>query len=384
MKSLIPIFTLSILLHFSVTASAQSAASIPVNQDTTVIKIPGTAVSSPQSIGLWLKNNTPNHYEAVKALYYWIGHNIAYDVVLMNSKKGYKDTVDAAVRTLAARKGICQGYCSLFYEVCRHADIPTHLISGYVYIFGQLELNGGHNWIGIKLNNKWAIIDPTWGTGTVNGKGRFDFAFNWDNFLISPEKAIYTHVPFDPVYQFLPDPIKPAELDNHTGAEALKRQAMNFEDSLQTFMRQNLVQWYSGRLQRLENFGIINPLQREEAKYLKSMIPYAIYVTDSVNGTTRKYYELSDRYNKLIEHYNTYIDFENNGMKPAKSDKAIIEWLNNMCKEVKEIHTALNNLHFLSSFMEEDRIGFVRSVKPTVDDLENTRKNTLAFLAQRK
>ncbi len=385
MKFLIPSLLLLILLHCSRTASAQSPATVPTHLDSAVINIPNNASTSPQAMGKWLKKNTPSQYEAVKALYYWIGHHIAYDVVMMNAPTDvYKDTLDAAIRTLASRKAICQGYCSLFYEVCKAADIPLHLVSGYVYINGQLALDGGHSWIGIKLNNKWHIIDPTWGTGYVDDNNKFAFGFNWENFLISPEKAIFTHVPFDPVYQYLTHPIKPSELRDQTWSEAAKRPAINFEDSLLVLAKQNMLQSYSGRLQRLEKFGIINQLQREQAQYLRHSIPYAAYAADSISGITGKYHALVDRSNKLVSNLNAYSTYVNRGMKPAKSDKEILDWLADLNKEAKDIHAAVSPMSFLSADMQANKIGFVNSMKSMINNLENSQKSMSDFLAKRK
>ncbi|RAJ87570.1 transglutaminase superfamily protein [Chitinophaga dinghuensis] len=385
MKCLISSLLLLILLQYSGTASAQTPTPVPTSQDTAVITIPNNAAVSPQAMGQWLKKNTPNDYEAVKALYHWIGHHITYDVVMMTSRTDvYKDTLEAAVRTLTSRKAICQGYCSLFYEVCKQASIPLHLVSGYVYINGQLALDGGHSWLGIKLNNKWHIIDPTWGTGSVDDNNKFAFGFNWDNFLISPDKAIFTHVPFDPVYQYLTHPVKPAELRDQTWSEASKRSAINFEDSLLVFSKQNMLQSYTGRLQRLEKYGIINQLQREQAQYLRQSMPYAAYASDSISGITGKYRALVDRSNKLVSNLNAYSAYVNGGMKPAKSDKEILDWLTNLNKEAKDIHAAVSPMNFMSAEMQTNKNDFVNRMKSMISSLENSQKSMSDFLTKRK
>ncbi|NIG57091.1 transglutaminase domain-containing protein [Chitinophaga sp. Cy-1792] len=375
-------------LIISIASLGQSAQKNTALTDSSVIKIPDIALETPEVLGHWLKKNTPNHYEAVKALYYWMGDHIFYDVrllrMVMSTEPGkhhpYKDTVDAAIKTLSSRGANCQGYTSLFFEVCRYADIPVDFISGYTYKHGQVDLDASHAWIGIKLNGHWGIIDPTWGAGTVDDKSRFAFNFNWRNFMIPPETAIFTHVPFDPIYQYLDHPIKPAEIRDQTTTEALKRPAVNFEDTLAAVKKEAMLTQIQGRLRRMQELGVINPLQEAEVKVLTSNIPAANYATDKASGAESRYRALIDRYNKLVHDSNDFSSFMSKGMKPAKTNKEIIDWMDRLCKEGPDIITALNGLTFQSPEITQNCQHLISSVQSLSARLQDTRKQVTDYL----
>ncbi len=76
--------------------------------------------------------------EKIGAVFSWITENISYDKTLAATvQSGYVPDPD---RTLAAGKGICFDYASLFAAMCRSQSIPTRLVIGYA------EPNIYHAW----------------------------------------------------------------------------------------------------------------------------------------------------------------------------------------------------------------------------------------------
>lgn len=67
--------------------------------------------------------------EKIAAIFDWIADNISYDKSLAATvQSGYVPDPD---RTLAAGKGICFDYASLFAAMCRSQSIPARLVIGY-------------------------------------------------------------------------------------------------------------------------------------------------------------------------------------------------------------------------------------------------------------
>lgn len=351
-----------------------SACNYAQQPDTAVLLIPTTVTHSAQAMGQWLKANAANDYDAIKSLYYWIGNNVSYDVKLANSTQTYKDTADAAAQTLATRSGICQGYTCLFFEVCRHANIPIDLITGYTYIQGQLSLEGSHGWMGAKLNGKWGIIDPTWGAGAVD-QDTFVRSFNWAHFMIPPEKAIYTHVPFDPIFQYLPHPLKPAELRDHSWHTAKERPAIYFEDSIAAYKQQTALAQVKSRMRRMETYGVINQLQRNEMAFLRQSLPAAAYSTDVASGNDAEFRTLIDRYNKLVAKLRD---------QPPAAGEVLLNWVNACYKESGEIYNAASRIRLEWDVSGKARQDFLKRVQITLEKQESFRKTLTEYLQKKK
>lgn len=67
--------------------------------------------------------------EKIGAIFDWTTDNIAYDKTLAATvQSGYIPDPD---RTIAAKKGICFDYASLFAAMCRSQSIPSRLVIGY-------------------------------------------------------------------------------------------------------------------------------------------------------------------------------------------------------------------------------------------------------------
>jgi len=59
----------------------------------------------------------------------------------------------------------------------------------------------------VKVGNKWRLYDPIWSAGIVNDGSKFVKKYNpmWNN--TAPEEMIKTHMPCDPIWQLLKNPV---------------------------------------------------------------------------------------------------------------------------------------------------------------------------------
>ena len=138
-------------------------------------------------------------YQKIRAIYQWICNNIEYDT----SYKIY--TADECVD---ARKGVCQAYCELFYQLATAIGVKVEIINGKSKDpkgrIGQM----GHAWLFAYTGyNRGILLDPTWGAGYVND-GKFSKRANcWVWFDVAPEWMLLTHYPDDQSYQLISNPI---------------------------------------------------------------------------------------------------------------------------------------------------------------------------------
>ncbi len=142
-----------------------------------------------------------NDYERAEAIYRWLCSNIAYDV----SRQVY--TADGCWEQ---RKGVCQAYCELFFRLAEPLGIRTEIISGISKERDGSISMAGHSWLFVvteKSTNSGILIDPTWGAGYVDGDVFIRRKEHGEWFDVRPEWLIFSHLPEDSKFQFLPSPI---------------------------------------------------------------------------------------------------------------------------------------------------------------------------------
>ncbi len=162
--------------------------------------------------------------EKVEAIYYWIAHNIKYDIRMlekfqrdaakMKNKKYTKEELAKHKRklyeaTLKSKKGICQNYASVFNALCDHANIKSTYVRGVVKS-DPLRASAGfgsHAWNAVKVDGEWELLDATFGAGHRNAKNKFEFSFSPGYLFANKEAFSMSHFPIDDQWQLLDEPI---------------------------------------------------------------------------------------------------------------------------------------------------------------------------------
>lgn len=162
--------------------------------------------------------------EILYAAYYWITHNIAYaedtfQLFLYQNKPITKEICDAKY-VFQKRKAVCSGYVNLFLDIIDHCPTEIKDELSPIEIVGITNSSFSetsskeifHKWCAFKINNKYYIFEPTWGSGYVDPKTmKFISHYSFDQFLIPPQVAINNHFPNNKEYQFIEKPITKEE-----------------------------------------------------------------------------------------------------------------------------------------------------------------------------
>ncbi len=147
-----------------------------------------------------------------KFFYYWIGSNITYDYKSIQEESDGTITLEEyrkrqkEFEVYKNRKGVCAGYANLFDWFMFWVDIDSAIISGHIrdkrnhYIELELDDDHRHAWNAIEINEKWLLVDSTWGTSLDHETA--DYYFN-----VEPQRAIITHYPTDSKWQLLEKPL---------------------------------------------------------------------------------------------------------------------------------------------------------------------------------
>jgi len=142
------------------------------------------------------------------ALYQWVATNIRYDAE--SFLKG-RITDDHAEFVYRNRIGVCAGYVALYTRMATEAGVETKSIKGYAkgygYASGQGTKKANHAWVGVRLENGWKLVDPTWGAGVLRD-GKFEATFIWDYFMADPEALVLSHFPEEDEWQLVRSPLE--------------------------------------------------------------------------------------------------------------------------------------------------------------------------------
>jgi len=193
--------------------AADEAASAQI--DEYVSQTPPEATASIESLAGYLVKNASNELQKARAIYAWIVKNIDYDVEGFTSGNPGDQSAQAV---LARRKAVCDGYSRLFEALARAAGLEAVQVVGYSrgagYKAGQpVGPEADHAWTAVRIDGNWFLIDTTWAAGYLDAKAGFVRRQEDYYFLTPPEQFIYDHLPSDPKWQLLSEPVDKARFE---------------------------------------------------------------------------------------------------------------------------------------------------------------------------
>lgn len=184
-----------------------------LDQRAKAIQYDGTSV---EELALKIRQVASNDWEKARLAYSWITQNIAYDV-MMAETRNIDDLRPETV--LARRETICSGYANLYQALAKALGLEVVIIEGFGrggdFVVGD-DPDVNHAWNGVKINDQWYLLDATWGAGSVND-GQFKFKFNPHYFATEPRQLITSHFPRESQWQLLSTPYSRLQFDQLPG-----------------------------------------------------------------------------------------------------------------------------------------------------------------------
>ncbi|WP_299624712.1 transglutaminase domain-containing protein [uncultured Tenacibaculum sp.] len=167
-----------------------------------------------------INNDFETDIEKVRSVFTWLTFNVSYRLhysktleapeffVYLNDEdlekvliaKEEKKITDAFYN----RQAVCEGYSLLFKRICDLLKIENEMVFGYTKASGDyvgvIPKGKNHVWNAVKVNNKWMMIDATYGAGYIS-KNIWIKKFN-DTFFDAKKKVLNgTHYPGDPKWR---------------------------------------------------------------------------------------------------------------------------------------------------------------------------------------
>ena len=200
---------------------------------------------STQDVADFILSKYSTERDRINGIYSWVTHNIRYDktgTFALNAGPDKNAKIDVA---FAFRKGVCENFAAIFNDICKKAGLQSFVIEGITRMNNQVA-QGAHAWVTAQVNNEWYFFDPTWDEG-----GGLKY------FMVSPEEFISTHIPFDPLWQFLPQHGKTGQ-NNKENKFQQTAQSTNYKDSLSAWLQMDSIQKLEASERRILEAGINN------------------------------------------------------------------------------------------------------------------------------
>ncbi|KAL9596398.1 MAG: hypothetical protein Q9219_005833 [cf. Caloplaca sp. 3 TL-2023] len=137
-------------------------------------KFPRQTVPSLDWLAVQLVTPFSSITDQARAIFTWLHHNIAYDIVSFCNNTVKPST---PANTLSSGLAVCEGYAGLFTAIASKAGLESLVVSGHGKGAGFAPLEPGqpipaeystHAWNAVKIDNgEWKLIDTCWGAGHV-------------------------------------------------------------------------------------------------------------------------------------------------------------------------------------------------------------------------
>jgi transglutaminase-like putative cysteine protease len=149
-----------------------------------------------KDLGEYLAKPSKDDRTKARAIYRWVTDRIAYDADGFFSGQIGDCSAEAVLRT---RKTVCAGYSNLFEKLGAEAGLRVQVVGGiakgYDFNRGDDLKKFSHAWNAVWLEEKWQLVDSTWGAGSLTKDKKFEKKFTSYYFLTPPDQLIFDHFP---------------------------------------------------------------------------------------------------------------------------------------------------------------------------------------------
>ena len=296
--------------------------------DTKVAKIPDSLTATTSEIASYISSNFKTENEKVRAIYYWTASNISYDVPNMYEPNYLDSPQEKITNTLKSRKGVCIHYAEVFNDIANKTGIKTYIIGGYTKQDGKIAPIS-HAWCASKIDGKWFLFDPTWGSGYINGQ-KFIKKMNNSFYKVEPSKMIASHIPFDYLWQFLNSPTTNQEFISGKMEVNKPKTNFEFEKEIDNYEKLSDGDKAFEASKRIEKNGLLNKMITDYFNEKKKQ-----FTVIRQNKNIEKLNIISADFNQGISYLNDFIMYRNKRFKPTQSD----EMIKKMIQDVKDKFT---------------------------------------------
>lgn len=324
--------------------------------DKKIALIPQKATGSTEEIANYINANFKTENEKIRAAFYWTASNISYDVANMFAVNFEETPQDRIAKTLKTKKGICGDYAAIFNEIATLVGVKSVVISGYTKQNGKID-KLSHAWCAAKIDNKWYLFDPTWGSGSLTN-GKFVKKINEYYFKVEPTKIISSHIPFDYLWQFLNYPVTNTEFYEGKTQINTTKKYFDFEKEIARQSSLSEMDQLFESAERIEKNGLKNAMI---VAYYENQKNHSTFLRENKN--IEKLNGIVNEMNEAVVLLNDFIFYRNNKFKPIFPDDDII----NMIQKPKEkLIKCQNDIYTVGSTGKDNKAN-LSSIKKSIE-----------------
>lgn len=276
--------------------------------------IPLDFTTTTTKIATYINANFKTDEDKLRAVFYWTATNIDYDVKNMMADNSVETTAYKIANTLKTHKGVCIHYAEVFAAISQELNIKTYIIEGFVKQQGKVS-SLAHAWCAVQLDGKWYMIDPTWAAGGVQND-RFVKKLNNAYFKVSPSKMVLTHLPFDYLWQFLPNPVTYNVFTSGKAGGIVGKTNFNFDQEIIRYQSLSDFDRFSETVSRIESSGYKLPVVVTYLEVIKKNRNAALK-----NTGVERMNRVAANFNQAIVFLNDLIFYRNKKFTPSISDE---------------------------------------------------------------
>lgn len=349
----------NIFLVFTFLFSVLSLGQAKVNYtliDKKMEAIPNSDTNSTDLVAKYINANFKTESDKIRAVFYWTSSNISYDVKNMFVVNFGETPQDRIAKTLKTKKGICGDYAAIFNEIATLVGVESVVISGYTKQNGKID-NLAHAWCAAKIDNKWSVFDPTWGSGSLLN-GKFVKKINEYYFKVEPSKIISSHIPFDYLWQFLNYPITNAEFYEGKTQINKSKKYFDFEKEIAKQSSLSEMDQLFESAERIEKNGLKNAMI---VAYYENQKKHSTVLRENKN--IEKLNGIVNEMNEAVVLLNDFIFYRNKKFKPTFPDDEI----NNMIQKPREkLIKCQNDIYTVGSTGTDNKAN-LSSIKKSIE-----------------
>ena len=349
----------NIFLVFTFLFSVLSLGQAKVNYtliDKKMEAISNSDTNSTDLVAKYINANFKTESDKIRAVFYWTSSNISYDVANMFVVNFGETPQDRIAKTLKTKKGICGDYAAIFNEIATLVGVKSVVISGYTKQNGKIDTLA-HAWCAAKIDNKWSVFDPTWGSGSLLN-GKFVKKINEYYFKVEPSKIISSHIPFDYLWQFLNYPITNAEFYEGKTQINKSKKYFDFEKEIAKQSSLSEMDQLFESAERIEKNGLKNAMI---VAYYENQKKHSTVLRENMN--IEKLNGIVNEMNEAVVLLNDFIFYRNKKFKPTFPDDEI----NNMIQKPREkLIKCQNDIYTVGSTGTDNKAN-VSSIKKSIE-----------------
>lgn len=341
--------------------------------DKKALAIPDAQTNTTQDIANYIIANFSGDSEKVRAIFIWAASNISYDIENMYAINFYENTEQKIASALKTRKGICANYASLFNDICLKSGFRSYLIRGYTKQNGFADYIP-HVWCATLIKDTWFLFDPTWGSGYMSN-GKFVKKINNAYFKVPPSILIKSHIPFDPMWEFLNYPVTNQEFYEGKIKENKSKSYFSYDDSIAAYDKLNLQEQNEAASRRIEANGVRNAMIFDQLVHIKREIEIDKNQKEvaSHNEKVELFNGAVADYNVGISNFNAFIQYRNSQFKPMVSDDEIQGMFDSAYNRIFEAKSKMERIKKPNANLAKLVITFNQSIEDAMMHLNEQK-----------